>query len=69
LPVAPAIHPEKGIDHLGALRERRLHRRLVPVRLRQIRASVTRLRGPAPGHRMFTPEYQDRPVEFVSHFL
>jgi hypothetical protein len=69
LPVGPAVHPEQGRHHLSALRERRLHRRLVPIRLGQIRASITRFRGPAPGQRMFTTKHQDRPVEFVSHFL
>jgi hypothetical protein len=69
LPVAPVVHPDERRYHLAALREHPLHRRLVAIGLRQIRASVTRLRGPAPGPRMFTAKYRDRPVEFVSHFL
>jgi SAM-dependent methyltransferase len=47
LPVAPVFHAAERRQNLRALCERRLDRSLVPVRLGQIRTSVTRLGGPA----------------------
>jgi hypothetical protein len=69
LAIVPGVDPGQRRHDLRPLGHRRLHRRLVTVGLREIGPSVTRLRGPPTGQRMFTPQNGDRPVEFVSHFL
>ena len=68
-PVAAVVHPGKRGEHLGALRERRLHRRGVPVRLRQVRARVARLRATPSDKVVFTHQYRNRPVQVGAHFL
>ena len=67
--VAPGVNSRQCRHDIRSLGHRRLHRRLVTVGLREISPSVTRLRGPSTGQRMFTLQNGDRSVEFVSHFL
>jgi hypothetical protein len=69
LPVAAVVDPGQRGEHLRALRHDRLHRRGVPVRLGQVRASVAPLRTAAPEEGAFTREYQNRPVQVGAHFL
>ena len=68
-PVTAVVDPGKRGEHLGALRQRRLHRCGVPVRLRQVRARVARLRVTSPGKVVFTHQYRNRPVQVGPHFL
>jgi hypothetical protein len=68
-PVAPPVDPGQRREHLGALLERRLHGGLVTVGLGQVRASIARLRAPAPDQRVLAPKDKDRPVESVEHFF
>jgi hypothetical protein len=67
--VAAVVDPRERREHRRAVLERRLHRRLVAVGLGQVRASVARLRGPAPGQRVFTSQHKNRPVQVVAYFL
>ena len=69
VPVGPPVDPGQRREHRGALLERRLHRGLVTVGLGQVRASVARLRAPAPDQRVLAPEDKNRPVESVEHFF
>jgi SAM-dependent methyltransferase len=68
-PVAAVVDSCERREDRRPVLERRLHRRLIAVGLGQVGASVARLRGPAPGHRVFTPQHQDRAVQVVAHFL
>jgi hypothetical protein len=68
-PVAAVVDSRERREHRRAMLERRLDRRLVAVGLGQVRASVARLRGPAPGQRVFTAQHQNRSVQVVAHFL
>jgi hypothetical protein len=68
-PVAAVIDPREGGQHLRAVRQGRLHRRGVPVRLGEVRAGVARLRAPAPDQVMFTLEYRNGSLQVGAHFL
>jgi hypothetical protein len=70
-PVAAVVDPGERGEHFRALRERRLHRGEVPVRLRQVRASVPCLclRHPGPDLRMLAAQHRDGPVQAVPHFF
>jgi SAM-dependent methyltransferase len=69
LPVAAVVDPDERGEDLGAVRQGRLHGRGVPVRLGQVRASVTCLRATAPDEGMFPRKYRNRPVQVGAHFL
>jgi hypothetical protein len=60
--VAAVVDAGQRRQHLGPLGLRGLHRGGVPVGLGQVGASVARLRETAPGQRVFTPQYQERPL-------
>ena len=68
-PVTAVVDPGKRGEHLSALRQRQLHRRGVPVRLRQVRARVARLSATPPDKVVFTHQYRNRPVQVGAHFL
>jgi SAM-dependent methyltransferase len=67
--VAAVVDPGQRGEHLGAVGQRRLHGRGVPVRLRQVRASVARLCAAAADKVVFTREYRNRSVQVGAHFL
>jgi hypothetical protein len=68
-PVAAVVDPGQRGENLGPLGQCRLHRRRVPVRLRQVGAGVAGIRSAAPDKVVFTHEYRNRPVQVGAHFL
>jgi SAM-dependent methyltransferase len=68
-PVAAVVDPGERGEHVRAQPERRLHRGEAAVGLRQVRASVSRLRGPVPVQRMLTAQHRDRAVQVVPYFF
>ncbi len=67
--VAAVVDPGECREYLAALAEHGLHRRLVPVGLGQVLASVARLGGATAYQVMFTLQYRHRPVQVGTHFL
>jgi hypothetical protein len=69
LAVAAVVDPRERGEHLRPLRHGCLHGRGVPVCLRQVRASIARLRTTTSDQVMFTQQYRNRPVQVGAHFL
>jgi SAM-dependent methyltransferase len=68
-PVAAVVEPGQRGDHLRPLRHRGVHRRGIPVRFRQVRARVARLRPAAPDQVVFTQQDRERPIKVGAYFL